>query len=762
MIQASSHIDLGAIIQDEERLLQMLTHLAEPFRLVQFSYENFIKELGNSVETPIGKVEVNYSQFVKIFQKKRQRYFGLIKPTFENPLIIINHTDQNGNIRELFVKTFLEDTERVLYFVSVAKDSLGFFRMVSGHLKSKNSILKKIREGSVTHQIGTIHTANLISGFHLYVEARALTSSKQEAPNYTTLELGFPFKINSKKYAKTMLGEIDILSKKIQAYETLAKYATGRRKEIALQVLKGLYLLQKQQDKKQEQEGTKQGGYDVVRIPITDIFTDTNLFQQRSKEYSERSVNNIISDVQNGKFVWQNFDPITLWIKPENGKYYVLSGHSRLEAFKRLSAMGYAQFNTIPAKIFEGTLAEAQKIAKKSNTLSTKESYLERAKYYQDLRSEAVPEKEIIAEARQNEDKNASFILNLSHLNFNGELIQDLQMLTANADDSDNTETLKRIASWIGYIRSRLPLLDNHENELYKYLVKDNRYTKYNQSSLFAEVEKRWKQREMFNTPITEPLNMENFVSKTQVELTYDENLRQARKALKEAEEERENKKKELLQSFREQYNRKPTDEDIKRILEILLPYDVAIKRAEQEVLRLENQRDFIKQEAKKQMSLFGLFGSEYTQFKGKPKEAIKFLMKVKEGEAVDALYRDDIGYVSIVWGENNEKNEGYGLKHIIEKHGAEIEALGFAIEDFIPIVFAFGTFNSDKSIDGKIVLDSESFRIIIQTNFFGVKKKWLLSAFDLKKKMSLGSLETVLGKTFTNEPLPQSTSDKE
>jgi hypothetical protein len=51
-----------------------------------------------------------------------------------------------------------------------------------------------------------------------------LTSSKQEAPNYTTLELGFPFKINSKKYAKTMLGEIDILSKKIQAYETLAKY----------------------------------------------------------------------------------------------------------------------------------------------------------------------------------------------------------------------------------------------------------------------------------------------------------------------------------------------------------------------------------------------------------------------------------------------------------------------------------------------------------------------------------------------------------
>lgn len=450
-----------------------------------------------------------------------------------------------------------------------------------------------------------------------------------------------------------------LLTKKIQSYETLAKYATGRRKEIALQVLKGLYLLQNKKTEKQEQD------YSILKIPVADIFTDTKLFQQREKEYSERSVKNIISDVENGKFVWQNFDPITLWINPENGKYYVLSGHSRLEAFRRLSAMGYAQFNTIPAKIFEGTLAEAQKIAKKSNTLSTKESFLERAKYYQDLRSEGVPEKEIIAEARQNEDKNASFILNLSHLNFNGELLQDLRLITANADDSDNTETLKRIASWIGYIRSRLPLLDSHETELYRYLVKDNRFQKYNQNTLYAEVEKRWKQREMFNTPLTEPLNMENFVSKTQVELTYDENLREARRILKEAEEERENKKKDLLQSFREQYHRNPTDEDIKRILEILLPYDVAIKKAEQEVLRLENQKDFIKQEAKRQMTLFGV--------------------KIKVGEISEEIAQEasiQNGEIFLIDG-----NKKYGLQHIIQNHKKELEQLGLTAEDFVLLV---------------------------------------------------------------------------
>ncbi|MDX1903022.1 MAG: hypothetical protein SFU27_02590 [Thermonemataceae bacterium] len=286
---------------------------------------------------------------------------------------------------------------------------------------------------------------------------------------------------------------------------------------------------------------------------------------------------------------------------------------------------------------------------------------------------------------------------------------------------------------------------------------------KYNQSTLLAEVQKRWSQREMFGTAYTEPLNLENLVSKSQVELTYDENLKEAKKVLKEAQEAREEKKKELINSIRYRENRNPNDKEIQLIQDILAQngFDAAIIKAEKEVLRLENQKDFIKQEAKKQMSLFGVFGNEYTQFKGKPKEAIKFLLKVQDGEAIDALYRNDIGYVSIVWGENNEKNIGYGLKHIVEKYGADIEAMGFAVEDFIPIVFAFGEFNVDKSVDDKIVLESETFRLVIQTKYFGKNKKWLLSAFNLKRKISLGSLETVLGKSFTDKPLPYPTSDK-
>ena len=46
-----------------------------------------------------------------------------------------------------------------------------------------------------------------------------------------------------------------------------------------------------------------------------------------------------------------------------------------------------------------------------------------------------------------------------------------------------------------------------------------------------------------------------------------------------------------------------------------------------------------------------GPFGEIYTQFKGKPQEAITYLLAKKGGEAVGALYHKDIGSIDIVWG---------------------------------------------------------------------------------------------------------------
>ena len=119
----------------------------------------------------------------------------------------------------------------------------------------------------------------------------------------------------------------------------------------------------------------------------------------------------------------------------------------------------------------------------------------------------------------------------------------------------------------------------------------------------------------------------------------------------------------------------------------------------------------------------------QYKQFKNKPVEAIKHLMKVKKGDCLQALYRKDIGYIDIVWGENDKNNKGFGLKHIIEKHGDEIKQLGFKVEVFIPIIVQFGELQKSKKED-KILLEGEMFRVVIYADS---NKKFVLTAFDLR-----------------------------
>ncbi len=71
----------------------------------------------------------------------------------------------------------------------------------------------------------------------------------------------------------------------------------------------------------------------------------------------------------------------------------------------------------------------------------------------------------------------------------------------------------------------------------------------------------------------------------------------------------------------------------------------------------------------------------------------------MQTGECFNALHRDDIGDISIVWGEVTDpiKHKGYGLSHIIDKHEEGIKKLGFRIK--------------------------------------GREKQWVLTAFDLRKK---------------------------
>ena len=130
-----------------------------------------------------------------------------------------------------------------------------------------------------------------------------------------------------------------------------------------------------------------------------------------------------------------------------------------------------------------------------------------------------------------------------------------------------------------------------------------------------------------------------------------------------------------------------------------------------------------------------GVFGPIFTQFEGKPKEAMTHLCNVKDGECPKAFYREDVGFVDFVWGKPNEKSTdkgGFGLSHILIDHGNEIRDFNIDPIDFILMIMNFGKLNTEGK-KNRIYLEGQEFRLIVTTEWYGKSKQLLLTAFDLR-----------------------------
>lgn len=309
----------------------------------------------------------------------------------------------------------------------------------------------------------------------------------------------------------------------------------------------------------------------VLDVPLSQINTAEKLFQNRKHSYSIRSVENIVQAVLDGSFRLANFDPIILWEAPDK-KLYVLSGHSRFEAFKRLVTMNKTvdgrTFDRIPAKIERGiSLEQAKEIALNSNTLSTKESDIERAEYYRNLRNTGLKKSEIEKLAARNEGRNASTIIAFSFLYQNGKALNALTLL----DDSSgvNQQNARIIAKWLGEARQRFSILsDQHENEIYDWLLSSEGYGRskgqMSKETDFLQRLGNILQKKgaggMFNDlDPSKPLNIKNLQYKSPVERDYDEQLTNLKTEITDLE-------KELNEKRRDLSRRGGSIEDIERI----------------------------------------------------------------------------------------------------------------------------------------------------------------------------------------------------
>ena len=250
----------------------------------------------------------------------------------------------------------------------------------------------------------------------------------------------------------------------------------------------------------------------VKTIPLTDLYTDEKRFQNR-KKLNEEIVENIVNN-----FKPTDLDPLVVWYDEKQGKTFVLAGHHRYEALKRLG------HKTVPVKYANDdypTEADAIRYAKEiSNANRTLEEPYERAAIYRKYRDEGYSEKEINEKANI-EGKNRSYILNLSCLNPKGSTMNTLVQFSQTQSKADKNE-IERIADWIGQARRNAPELTNaHEQEMFDFLMNKEASKRTSTKAKFLEyVRACWN-------PFapTEPLNLARMKYQSEGEKQYDEEV---------------------------------------------------------------------------------------------------------------------------------------------------------------------------------------------------------------------------------------------
>lgn len=209
-------------------------------------------------------------------------------------------------------------------------------------------------------------------------------------------------------------------------------------------------------------------------IPLSLIVKRPDLFQNRDHDFSQDTVDGILTAIEIGEFFWYAMDPIKLWRDPKSNELILLAGFSRTEAFSRANIKWFAvdgkDFSAVPSVIFEWiSFEQAQHIALTSNNLSTPERLIERAKFYRKFIDNSVPLSHVELMARRFEKKNAADVISYSFLAPRGKMADIYRQFSEWGEDILDA---KKMAQWIGKTRRRFPeLTDSHEDEITDWLL---------------------------------------------------------------------------------------------------------------------------------------------------------------------------------------------------------------------------------------------------------------------------------------------------
>ncbi|MCR2101599.1 DUF3519 domain-containing protein, partial [Campylobacter upsaliensis] len=123
-------------------------------------------------------------------------------------------------------------------------------------------------------------------------------------------------------------------------------------------------------------------------------------------------------------------------------------------------------------------------------------------------------------------------------------------------------------------------------------------------------------------------------------------------------------------------------------------------------------------------------FGENFEGFKGK--EAVLKLLEEKRGQVAGAFYKEGLGEIDLVWGDDS-----FGLKHILNKHGGEFENLA---EQLSEIIAKGEVLKDNDRATLKYVNDNgDIFKVGLKGNWKGeaTKNKWIITAYKDEREMA-------------------------
>ncbi|MCR2101593.1 hypothetical protein CUPS4258_09695, partial [Campylobacter upsaliensis] len=148
-------------------------------------------------------------------------------------------------------------------------------------------------------------------------------------------------------------------------------------------------------------------------------------------------------------------------------------------------------------------------------------------------------------------------------------------------------------------------------------------------------------------------------------------------------------------------------------------------------------------------------FGTNYAEFYKDGKGAVEKLIAEKGGQVSGAFYKEGLGDIDLVWGDDS-----FGLRHILERRTQDFINQGFKQNEAqnktkellneIPQILENGKIYSQNK--DKIEIITDKYTLAIGTR--NEKKFIITELIDRRNKKRMEAMQTVVGDSFTDEPL--------